>query len=433
MGLSEHRNSLNSKTRKHLMRILAEAINAVEPRTLVARAFAGSTATTQALRQQLIASRRVYLLAAGKAAVGMALEACKWIGPKLVDTLVIAPAPIGVGDVLSGTPPGFRLMSAAHPIPDGSSETAARSALDFVAEAQNDDLIIFLLSGGASSLLALPGVGLKLDEKVAVVSALMNAGGSIHELNTVRRHLSDIKGGRLLKASRAKVVSLILSDVPGNDLATIGSGPTAADATTYSDAIAILKRRGVWGQTAEAIRDYLERGAAGELNETIKPGDPILARVTNFIIGDNLTAVEAACRIASELGYNVVRGHDLRGEANRLGAALGRFLCEVKDNRTCVIAGGETTVEVKGNGKGGRSQQAALAAGLEMARLGTQRQIAALFAGTDGIDGPTDAAGAIVTPTTVLRGREAGLDAKSALERNDCYNFFRALGDLVIT
>ncbi len=412
------------------MQIFARAVAAVEPRTVISRAFEGPAASAEALRQQLGASRRVHLLAAGKAAIGMAMAAYERIGPKLTDVLVIAPAT--AENVFSPAPKEFRIVRAAHPNSDGSSEIAARCALDFVAKAQHDELILFLLSGGASALMAMPGRGLTLSDKVDVTSALMNAGCSITELNTVRRHLSAIKGGRLLQASQAAFLSLILSDVPGNDLATIGSGPTVADSTTYSDAVAILKSRRVWGRAPKAVRDYLERGVAGELDETVKPGDPALARARHFIVGDNLTAVEAACQAAAELGYNVVHAGNLTGDANDSGAALGRFLCQLEANRTCAIAGGETSVKVKANGKGGRSQQAALAASLELARLGAHRRIAALFAGTDGIDGPTDAAGAIVTPTTVARGAEAGLDARSVLERTDCYNFFRALGDLVI-
>jgi glycerate 2-kinase len=289
-----------------------------------------------------------------------------------------------------------------------------------------------MLSGGASALMALAADGLTLIDKVTVTSALMNAGASIRELNTVRRHLSAIKGGRMLQSSSANFLTLILSDVPGNDLATIGSGPTADDPTTYSDAVAILKHRRLWGRAPESVRHYLECGAAGESDETLKHDDPALARVCNVIIADNRTATDAARRAASALNYNVVPGRDLSGDANEAGGTLGTFLCGLKGERTCVIAGGETSVSVKGNGKGGRSQQAALAAAFELAKLGTIGRAAALFAGTDGVDGPTDAAGAIVTPSTLLRARESGFDPKSALDRNDCYNFFKALGDLVI-
>ncbi len=424
---------VESRARSDLMRIFAAAVAAVEPRHVVADAFEGRVPDALAVPEMLEKARRVYLLAAGKAAMGMAIEGQERIGAKLHDALVIIPPP--AGERRDDFPPAlsrFRVMAAAHPIPDESSEAAGRSALQFVADAQCDDLIVFMLSGGASALMAVPADGITLGDKVAVTSALMNAGASIRELNIVRRHLSAIKGGRLLQSSNANFLTLALSDVPGNDLATIGSGPTAADPTTYSDAVAVLKRRRVWGRAPETIRDYLERGVAGELNETLKQDDPALTRMHNIVVADNRTATEAACRTAAELNYGVVHARDLNGDANQAGAALGAFLCGIGSERMCVIAGGETNVLVKGNGKGGRSQQAALAAALELAKLEAKSRIAAMFAGTDGIDGPTDAAGAIATPNTLIRANEANIDPKSALDRNDCYNFFKALGDLVI-
>jgi glycerate 2-kinase len=424
---------IESRARSDLMRIFAAAVAAVEPRRVVADAFEGRVPGALVVPEILETANRVHLLAAGKAAMGMAIEGRERIGAKLYEAMVIIPR--SAGDRMDESfpdLPGFRVMAAAHPIPDQSSEAAGRSALRFVADAQHGDLFVLMLSGGASALMAVPAGELTLSDKVAVTSALMNAGASIRELNTVRRHLSAIKGGRLLQSSNAKFLTLILSDVPGNDLATIGSGPTTADPTTYSDAVAILKRRRVWGRAPEGVRDYLERGAAGELNETLKQDDPALERACNVIIGDNQTATAAACRAAAALNYNVLSPHDLNGDANQAGAALGTFLRGLTGERVCVIAGGETSVLVKGNGKGGRSQQAALAAAFELTEMSTRGRILAMFAGTDGIDGPTDAAGAIVTPSTLIRANEASLDPKSALDRNDCYNFFKALGDLVI-
>jgi glycerate 2-kinase len=433
VAISKSQSGVNSQARADLMRIFAAAVSAVQPRRVVARAFQGQLPAVQGIHEMLEKARRIYLLAAGKAAIGMAIEGRERLGSKLADALVIVPGHFKKEGDPYPELHDLRVAVGAHPIPDESSEAAGRAALELVASAERDDLVVFMLSGGASALMAVPGDGLKLGDKVTVTSALMNAGASIRELNTVRRHLSAIKGGHLLKASQAKFLSLILSDVPGNDLAAIGSGPTSPDPTTYSDTVAILKRRRVWGRAPEIVRDYLERGAAGEVHETLKPDDSAaLRRAHNVIIADNGTATEAACEVAAALHYDVVRGRDLGGDANETGAALGTFLCGLAGNRICVISGGETSVQVKGNGKGGRSQQAALAAAFELARLGARRQLAALFAGTDGIDGPTEAAGAIATPTTVMRGNEAGLDPKSALDRNDCYNFFKGLGDLVI-
>src|SRR6266849_8321520 len=428
---SPNAQSVKSRARADLMRIFAAAVSAVAPRRVIAAAFDGQLPEMRAIPEMLEKARRVYLLAAGKAAMGMALEMQERIGANFHDAFVIAPRP------LSEEPSGkqrrvFRIMPAAHPAPDESSEAAGRAALEFVGKAERDDLVVFLLSGGASALIAVPAEGLTFADKVTVTTTLMNTGASIRELNTVRRHLSGIKGGRLLQSSNANFLTLILSDVPGNDLATIGSGPTAADPTTYSDAIAVMKRRGLWGRAPESVRDHLERGAAGEFDETLKPGDPVMARVKNLIVGDNGAAIAAAVETAIALGYAVERGRELNGEANDVGRALAAHLATIERARICVIAGGEPVVTVKGSGKGGRAQQCALAMALELARIAAGRRIAAIFAGTDGVDGPTDAAGAIVTPLTVERGSEAGLDAQAALERNDSYTFFKALGDLVI-
>jgi glycerate 2-kinase len=269
---------------------------------------------------------------------------------------------------------------------------------------------------------------------VAVTSALLSSGASIREINTVRKHLSCVKGGRLaLAAHGARVISLILSDVPGNDLATIGSGPAVADPTTFADAISALKRRRVWGRAPECVRGHLERGAAGEIPETPKAGDPVFARVSALVIGDNATALDAAERRARDSGWRVERWGVLAGEANELGRALAARLGSIESPRVCVLAGGEPVVTVRGAGRGGRAQQAALAMALEMDRSARGRRIAAMFAGTDGIDGPTDAAGGFAFPDTVARAAALGLDAHAASRANDAYNLLDRTGDLVRT
>lgn len=419
-----------SRIRAELMRIYAAAISAVEPRRVMAAAIAGASPATAEVPAIINRARWVYLLAVGKAALGMAAEARERIGGKLRDMLAIAPGPLSKDESSA-----FPVIAAAHPLPDESSVAAGRAALDFAARAGDGDLLIVALSGGASSLMAAPAEGIALADKLAITSALMRAGASIRELNTVRKHLSAIKGGQLLRRvhPKATVLSLILSDVPGDDLSTIGSGPTAADPSTWSDAIAVLKRRGLWGRAPEAVRSHLERGAAGEIEETLKSGDPALSRARNIIVGGNQTALEAAAITASRMGYEVDRSRELSGDANAAGRALAAYVCGIDRPRACVIAGGETTVKVSGAGKGGRSQQCALAMALELARNAAGRRIAAIFAGTDGIDGPTDAAGAFVSPHTVARSIEARADAEKSLARNDSYTFFKALGDLIVT
>jgi len=429
-----------SRVRTDLLRIYAAAVSAVEPRRLIARALDGAIKAGEDVPSIVDSASDIYLLAVGKAAAGMAAEAQSRVGPKLREGLIIVPgggataAPDHGGSTTVADLGNFRVLPASHPIPDASSEAAGWAALEMVSHAKAGDLLLMLLSGGASALMVAPAGSIKLADKVALTSALMRAGATIRELNTVRKHLSSVKGGRLLRALApgVRVLTLILSDVPGNDLATIGSGPTAADPTTYSDAIAVMKRRGLWGRAPESVRDHLERGAAGEFDETLKPGDPVMARVKNLIVGDNGAATAAAVETAIALGYAVERGRELSGEANDVGRALAAHLATIERERVCVIAGGEPVVTVKGSGKGGRAQQCALAMALELARIAAGRRIAAIFAGTDGVDGPTDAAGAIVTPVTVGRGSETGLDAQAALERNDSYSFLKALGDLVI-
>ena len=425
--------SANSIARRDLTRIYAAAVSAVAPAHLIGRALAGQLEGAEKVPGLLAGASRIFLLAAGKAALGMATELARRLGPKLDDALAIVPLPPQAAESDALRAP-VRLMAASHPLPDASSERAAAAALEFAARAALGDLLLFALSGGASSLMAAPVAPVTLADKIAISAALLGSGASIRELNVVRRHLSAIKGGGLLRAcGGARVLSLILSDVAHNDLATVGSGPTAADPTTFAEAMGVLKRRKLWGRAPEAIRERLERGAAGEIAETLKPGDPLLARADNLVIGDNRLAVEAAAAAAVAAGYVVDRWRELYGEADDVGRALGAHLSAIGGVRVCVVAGGEPVVTMRGRGRGGRAQQAALAMALELERLGRERRILALFAGTDGIDGPTDAAGAFVSPRTVQRAREAGFDPVAALARNDAYPFFGALGDLLIT
>ena len=435
--------SANSLARRDLTRIYAAAVSAVAPAHLIGRALGGEVEGAENVPALLADASRIFLLAAGKAALGMAIELAARLAPKLHDALAIVqslpsfPDAGGSGTQAAASDASretIRIIAAAHPLPDASSQRAAEAALEIASHAGPGDLLLFALSGGASSLMAAPAAPVTLADKIAINAALLGSGASIRELNIVRRHLSAIKGGGLLRAcGGARVLSLILSDVANNDLATIGSGPTAPDPSTFAEAIGVLKRRGLWGRAPETIRDRLERGAAGEIAETVKPGDPLLARADNFVIGDNGVAVDAAAGAAAAAGYTVDRCRELYGEADDVGRALSAHLAAIGGARVCVLAGGEPVVTIRGRGRGGRAQQAALAMALELERLGRERRIMALFAGTDGIDGPTDAAGAFVSPRTVERAREAGLDAGAALARNDAYPLFAALGDLLVT
>ncbi|MGH7934488.1 MAG: glycerate kinase type-2 family protein [Candidatus Binataceae bacterium] len=451
MSEVEQRPSPRSRARADLIRIYAAAVAAVEPGRAVARAFEGASAVPTGVAKNagdatdiaaMIAGvAGVRLLAVGKAAPGMAAEVERRLGDKLIEGLRIVPkaaateSPCRDAETASPAPAArVRIAYASHPLPDEASAAAGRAALEFAARTRPGELFLVALSGGASALMVAPADGVTLADKVAVTAALMRAGATIRELNIVRKHLSAVKGGGLLRAvdSNVRVLLLVLSDVPGNDLATIGSGPVTADPTTFGDAIAVLKRRGLWGRAPESVRDRLERGTAGEIHETLKSNDAALARVTSVIVGDNRAAVDAAAHAAARLGYAVERGRGLAGEADDAGRALAASLCAFTRERVCVVTGGEPVVTVRGPGRGGRAQQCALAMAAELARIGAGRRVMALFGGTDGIDGPTDAAGAIVMPDTIARAAEAGIDAAAALGRNDSYNVFKALGDLLV-
>jgi glycerate 2-kinase len=416
--------------RDELEKIYRAAVAAVEPRRLVGRAMDGGCVGAEQVPDLIAGAARIFMLAVGKASLAMASEIERRLGDRLADALAVVPR---VSAATTARALVLKQIASSHPVPDESSEVAARLACEMLHQARADDLVIVAISGGASAMFTLPAEGLTLAHKIAINQALLKAGASIRELNIVRKHLSAVKGGRLLRhCGGARVLGLILSDVPGNDLETIGSGLTVGDSSSFGDAVAVMKRRRVWGRAPEAVRSYLECAVAGETGTTVKPGDPILAHVTNVIIGDNNLALEGAEREAARLGYYPQRWKGLRGEANDAGRALAVYLSEITDERVCVVAGGEPVVTVSGGGKGGRAQQCALAMGIELSRIARGRRIAAIVAGTDGIDGPTDAAGAFASPDTVADGEHAGIGARTALSRNDAYNFFKASGGLLV-
>jgi hydroxypyruvate reductase len=321
-------------------------------------------------------------------------------------------------------------------VPTEASVMAARHALDMAAAVGGHDLLVLLLSGGASSLMALPAGHLSLDVKQKTIRTLLEGGADIHELNTVRKHLSAIKGGRLAAACPGAVLTLAVSDVVGDDLSVIGSGPAVADPSTWAMALGVLDRIG--GRRAypeDAVR-WLERGLAGEVPDTPASGDPRLARAAARVIGGRGVAIDAARQAATTLGYHVrVLEQPVVGEARLAAAghvALLAGAVRLSSRPLCVLSAGETTVHVTGRGKGGRNQEFALAMAGGLATLGAR--VAAASVGTDGVDGPTDATGAIVDSTTIVRANAAGLDAPHVyLDDNNTYAFFDALNDLIKT
>ncbi len=419
------------RARRDLELIFRAAVAGADPSALVTRALDGQLRGASFVAPMVREAARIFVVAVGKASPAMAAALAARLGDRIAAGLVVTLPGHEVSPLVRDR---FRVVESSHPMPSEASVEAARAALDILGETRDGDLVIVALSGGASAMLAMPAERITLADKLALSLELHRSGASIGELNTVRKHLSAVKGGALARAARGgKILGLILSDVLGNDLSTIGSGPTAPDPTTYADAIGVLKRRRLWGRAPESVREHLERGNSGALAETAKTSDEVFARGINVIIGDNATALDAAGRAARDAGYEIDRWRELRGEANDLGRSLAAHLVALAPSRVCVLAGGEPVVTVKGGGRGGRAQQAALAMAIELARFGAGGKVAALFAGTDGIDGPTDAAGAFAFPDTVARAKAAGSDPDGALSRNDSYNFFAATGDLFIT
>jgi len=398
---------------------------------LVRRALDGDIAGT------LSRASAVDVIAAGKAASAMLGAFAASTGVPIRTLLGVGPSGPGRSsrDVSRGLAPMAEWQDAGHPLPNEGSMKGAQRALEIARAAGADDVLVVLLSGGGSALMALPASGISLADKQQTARTLMARSADIYELNTVRKHLSAIKGGRLAAASRGRVLTLAVSDVIGDDLSVIASGPTVADDSTFAGALDVLSRRDIDSYPESVVR-HLHRGVAGEIEETPKSGDPRLARTEAHVIGPQRGAIEGAQRAARALGYHVhVVPEPITGEA-RLSArahltAVSQRLSSLP-RPLCVISSGETTVNVVGGGKGGRNQEFALAMAPWLESLGSR--VVAASIGTDGIDGPTDAAGAVVDPTTLARAEAAGLPhAQTYLDDNNAYEFFDRLGDLIRT
>ncbi len=371
---------------------------------------------------------RTVVVGGGKAAAAMALAVeAHWPQDRVLSGLVVTRYLHGVGDLTR-----IAVVEAAHPVPDEAGQRAAARMLEMVRGLTPDDLVLCLMSGGASSLLALPADGLSLADKQQVNRALLRSGADIGEMNTVRKHLSAIKGGRLAQAAfPARVVTLVISDVPGDDPSIIGSGPTVADASTGGQAWAVLARYGI-DPAAPVMRRLLDEAA-----ETPKPGDPVFAGASVVMVATPQAALEAAADVARQAGITpVILGDAIEGEAAEVARVMAGIALQcVRHGQPapapCVLlSGGETTVTVRGSGRGGRNVEFLLALGLA---LRGQPGIFALACDTDGIDGTEDNAGAVLAPDSLARAAGLGLDARALLADNDGYGFFDALGDLVVT
>ena len=329
-------------------------------------------------------------------------------------------------------------IEAGHPIPDRKGYEGARKIQRLLKESGPNDLVIFLLSGGGSALLPFPADGIELKEKQEVTQLLLDSGADIKEINTVRKHISWMKGGWVAKwAYPSTVIALILSDVVGDQLDVIGSGPTVPDPSTFEEAWEILKKYGLLNEITPSIRKHLQSGREGKVEETPKPGEVAFEKVSNILIGSNILALREAKKEAESLGFNtLILSSSIEGEtreASRFHTAVAKEVISSGNpipRPACILSGGETTVTIKGKGLGGRNQEFVLAGALEISGV---EKVVLLSGGTDGTDGPTDASGALADHTTVRRAKTMGLNPKAHLENNDAYPFFQKLGDLLIT
>ncbi len=375
---------------------------------------------------------RVYVVGAGKACAAMAAAVEEVLGDRIRDGVVV------VKDGTALPLRRIRVVQAGHPVPDTRGVEGTSAIRGLLTETRPEDLVIVLISGGGSALLPAPVHGTTLAEKQAMTRALLACGATIEEINAVRKHCSRIKGGQMARALfPARSLTLILSDVIGDPLDAIASGPTVPDTTTYGEALEVLRRYRLEDRIPVSILRHLERGARGEIPETPKAGDPCFATAHHCIVGNNLQSLLAARDRAARLGFQaLLLTTALKGESREVAKVLAALLLEMRRSGhplsppTCLLLGGETTVTVRGKGKGGRSQELVLAGAIAIAG---GRDLVIWSAGTDGTDGPTDAAGAVADGDTWTRAKEIGLDPLRALEENDAYHFFEGLGDLIKT
>jgi glycerate 2-kinase len=413
------------------IRIRDAVLKAVDPGAALRKALSLHGGLLRVAGRDIEVKGRLVLASAGKAALPMTEAALKVLGG---DVLGLAVIPHGYGGGKAYTRTGIEILSARHPVPDQGSVRAAARLIELFGGLGEKDVCIFLLSGGGSSLLCLPQPPLGLEDKIRTTDLLLKSGADIRQINTVRKHMSGIKGGRLAERNRGAVVSLIVSDVAGDDASAIASGPTLADPTTFRDAETALRRSGIWNQVPEAVRTHMENGVRGRIPETPKS---LPARHSAQIICSNAAALRAASAEAASCGFApLILARQLSGEAREAGAMLAAHAikAEVDARRTgrptCIIAGGETTVTVKGTGWGGRNQEIALAAALALE--GRVNILLASFA-TDGIDGVTEAAGAWSSGETAAAIRSRGIDPERSLSANDSYTALLAAGELIVT
>jgi len=374
----------------------------------------------------------VYVIGMGKAAASMALAVEEILGDKL--TAGVVNVKYGHGAPLKT----IKVNEAGHPVPDAAGIRGTREIIKLLENSEKDDLVICLISGGGSALLPLPAGDMTLEDKQTVTAALLECGAAIHEINAIRKQISLVKGGRLAQlAYPSTLISLILSDVIGDNMDVIASGPTVPDTHTFEDCQVIIDKYGLGDKVPGSVTEYIEKGCRGECEDTPKANDRVFRETQNVIIGSNIIAVKAANEKAKELGYNsIILSTLIHGETEEVAKVHTAIAKEIvaTDNPVkkpaCLISGGETTVTIEGEGLGGRNQEFVLAAAIDIEGLGN---VVVLSGGTDGTDGPTDAAGAIADGNTIKRADELSMNAYEYLCNNDSYNYFQTLNDLLIT
>ena len=422
------------KLHEDALNIFNAGIKAVDPANAVKRYLTrqDDRLEIQGQTYDLSNYENIYVIGMGKASAAMALAVEELIGDRLK---------AGVLNVKYGHTVPLKIVrvnEAGHPVPDEAGLSGTRQIIDMLRQTGEKDLVFCLISGGGSALLPCPVEGVTLEDKQLVTKALLECGATIHEINALRKHISQVKGGRLATlAYPSTMISFILSDVIGDDLDSIASGPTVPDTSTFSDSLYILEKHKIKHRVPSAIMEFLEKGVRGDVEETPKADDPVFRHARNVIIGSNIQAVTASRQKAEELGYNtLLLSTFIEGETKdvaKVHAAIAREIINTGnpvEKPACVISGGETTVTIRGKGLGGRNQEFALAAGIDIDGL---EEVLILSGGTDGTDGPTDAAGAVADGTTMERARKLGLDAEFYIRENNSYHFFKQLGDLIIT
>ncbi len=425
---------LDRKARELALRALEAALRAADPKQIVKSkvVLRDSVLKVDEYSFDLKRFKSVYVVGGGKASGSMAEALEQVLGRRIT---------AGIVNVLHGSSNRtsvVKLHEANHPVPDEAGVEGTRKMLDLAEAATADDLVICLISGGGSSMMPLPRGGISLRDKRLMTDLLLKSGATITEVNTVRKHISEFKGGWLAKkAYPATVLNLILSDVMGDPLEFIASGPTVPDSTSFSDAIAVLRKYGLWERAPSSVVKVLSDGERGLIAETPKANDECFEKVYNVVIGNNRLASQAVCAELKSAGLNtLLLTSMLEGEARHVGTVLSSIVREVSVSGNpvhkpgAIVAGGETTVTVTGKGRGGRNQEIVLAAALKLA--GAEGVVVASLT-TDGVDGPTDAAGALVDGKTLVRAKKMGLAVEGFLADNDSYDFFLRMGDLIFT